>query len=96
MMEKIHSEEITSGHYLPDFGDRRCVGYYNNLEDAMRAISICNLHRDSYEYCIIEEIEEGVYKDTPQRWLFKLNEENEYVQIAEPQIISNVRNFGLG
>lgn len=99
MLEKIHSNEISPGQHLPEFGDRRCVGYYTNLADAVKAITICDLRRKDYKYCIIEEIPEGVYKDTPNRWLFKRKRcENDYiyVQIAEPKELKRVRNFGIG
>lgn len=95
-MEIIHFHNDNFQQSLPDFGDRRCIGYYNSYENALKAISICNLHRDEYEYCIIEEIPEGVYKDTPHRWLFKRDINKEYLPIKEPQIIANVRNFSIG
>lgn len=100
MVEKIHTNEISPDQYLPEFGDRRCIGYYTNFSDAVAAITICDLHRKYYEYCIIEEIHEGVYKDTPNRWLYKreqyCKDDYIYVPIAEPEEIKNVRNFGIG
>lgn len=100
MVEKIHSNEISSEQKWPDFGDRRCVGYYTTYEAAVRAILVCDLHRDEYKYCIIEEIPEGVYKDTPRRWVFERQGDNVddyiYTQIKEPEEMAKVRNFGIG
>ena len=55
---------------------------------------------EDYEYCIIEEINEGVFKDTSKRWILKREGTNKdnyvYVPIEEPKEIAKVRNFGIG
>lgn len=100
MLQRMTNIHFKDNVYLPDFGDRRCIGYFESLFSALNAIKVCNLHRKDYEYCIIEELPEGIYKDTSQRWLFKRygNDEEGYVYLPciEPSIIANVRNFSIG
>lgn len=100
MLQTIHSVDISPQLTLPEFNDRRCVGYYDTLEKAIYALTICDLERENYEFCVIEEIPEGVYKDTPNRWLFKregtCQADYVYVPYNEPAEIKNVRNFGIG
>ena len=100
MVETIVPIDNSDPQSWPEFKDRRCVGFYKNYNDAIYATMICNLHRDLYEYCIIEEINEGVFKDTSKRWILKREGTNKdnyiYVPIEEPKEIAKVRNFGIG
>lgn len=81
----------------PDFGDIHCAGYYNSVEDAMKYMEENSelLYNGSNNYCIIEEYEEGLYKQSTNRYLFKWFG-NGYQQIDEPLSINKVTNFAMG
>ena len=94
MLQKLEQDKYS---HLPDFGDRRCIGYYDNINDALKAIntSCKSMYQNFYEYCIIEEINPGICKYSTNRYLFKwIN--NKYVQIDEPMLIHRVTNFSMG
>ena len=97
MTHNIHSDE---DGYFPEFEDRRCIGFFKNYKSAIFAMWLCNLHREDYEYCMIEEISDGIFKETTNRWLFKRTGNNKedfiYVPITEPKEFAMVRNFGVG
>lgn len=64
-----------AGFSLPDFGDSRIVGFYENLEDAVSAVTENwgDIHEYYYEYAIIEKVEEGLYNSgtSEDRKVFK-------------------------
>ena len=82
---------------FPEFGDQRCAGYFTNLDEALDAIQEQSkkLHDYSYNYCIIEEYNDGLFIPTENRYLFKWNN-NEFKQIDEPIIMNSVTNFAMG
>lgn len=100
MLETIVPSDSANLQNWPEFKDRRCVGFYKTYNDAIYATIVCDLHREQYEYCIIEEIEEGVFKPPSNRWLLKREGTDKsnyiYVPIEEPKLIEHVRNFGIG
>lgn len=79
---------------LPEFEDRRCIGYYFSIDEARMAIN--NISNEQYyEYCIIEAIPQGCYKYSPNRYLFKWYN-NRFMQIDEPKSLHYVTNFAIG
>ena len=86
---KIEEDTITN---LPTFGDRHCIGYYTDLQKAKSYVE-----KMEYEtpYIIIEEIPEGIEKQTTKRWIYEWDFDN-YIQIDEPYLIVGVTNFGIG
>lgn len=102
-IQKIKLEPITDKKdektKLVEFGDRRCIGYFSSLIDAFAAVmsNYKNMHKNMYQFCIIEEMEEGVLEYSPNRYIFAWNKSNhKYEQIDEPIEISKVTNFGIG
>ena len=90
MFDKIEEDEITK---KPTFGDRRCVGYYASIVDALDYIT--SINESTYKYCIIEAINDGVFKYSDERYLFEFNN-NKFNQIDEPELLHQVTNFGIG
>lgn len=99
--EKITKiEQDNKGIYIlpyPEFGDIRCVGYYNTVEDAMNFMNknSTKLYNGSNNYCIIEEYDEGLFKQPTNRYLFKWFKDK-YIQIDEPMSIHKVTCFAMG
>ena len=97
VLQKIDRFYLNKVEWLPEFGDIRCVGYYFDLNDAINSVIHNNqdIYEDMYEYCIVEEVPQGIYKHTPNRYLFKWVEDK-YVQIDEPIELNKLTNFGIG
>lgn len=96
VFEKIDNEKLTN---LPTFGDRRCIGFFDNVEEAIYQLSLHGkkIRDKMYNYCIIEEISDGLYKSNGNRYLYKWSDkEQRYIQIDEPKEIHMVSNFGIG
>ena len=92
-VEKIKEEPTTK---LQTFGDRRCVGFFETIEDAMIAVSE-RLKDKFYRYCIIEEVKDGLFKRSDNRYIFEWSsKERRYIQIDEPRLIHMVTNFAIG
>ena len=70
MFDKIEEDEITK---KPTFGDRRCVGYYASIVDALDYIT--SIHESTYKYCIIEAINEGAIPVIENSWKYITNNE---------------------
>ena len=102
LFEKITlMEEDKNGPYVlpfPTFGDIHCVGYYSSIDAAQQAVKLFGnmLYDEMYNYCIIEEYEEGILKHSVNRYLYKWNSDKyEYEQIDEPININKVTNFAM-
>ena len=97
MVQKIEKYYINKDTWFPDFGEKRCVGYFFNLNEAIRTIKLNkhNIQDDLYNYCIVEEVPQGIYKYTPIRYLYKW-ENNTFIQIDEPIELQKVTNFSIG
>lgn len=97
MIQKINLEQYKeNADFLPTFGDYHCVGYFSSLKEAIYAVddNLKDIHDEIYQYCIIEEVPEGIYKKTKRRYLFEWNG-SKYIQISD-LIINNVTNFSIG
>ncbi len=93
-------EQDNNGIYVlpyPDFGDIRCVGYYDTIEEALSALyhNANLIHDGTNDYCIIEEYSKGIFTNSTNRYLFKWDKDK-YVQIDEPITLNKVTNFALG
>lgn len=86
----------------PDFGERWCVGWYEDFLEAETAVvnNWGNLHNDMYEYAIIEEMEPGICMSDRNRFLYKWNSAcDQYERIEDdkiPQEVKTCSNFGIG
>ena len=91
-VQKIKNDSVTQ---LPTFGDIHCLGFFRNIEDAI--LEVTKLKYKGYNFCIIEENEEGIEKKTTNRYIYQWSKDkNKYIQIDEPKLIHTVTNFGIG
>lgn len=107
MMEKIFLvtvfQKITKSKYnsnLHDFGDRRCVGWFKDKNEAEFSIenNINNIHdglTNIYNYAIIEEIESGIMPVNINSSLYEWKN-NKYEKIYNEPITNKYCNFGIG
>ncbi len=98
-IQKIENNRINKFLNIPDFGDTRCIGFFQNLDSAISYIAEhpTKIFDTIYKYCIIEQIDEGAYKYSKNRYLYEYNEpSNNYNQIDEPIILNKVTNFSMG
>jgi hypothetical protein len=79
----------------------RCIGYYFSEEYAIEAVlqNAGDMNEaGSYPYCVIEEMEQGIYAIPPQKIMwFKWNDEEEgYEQIEkQPEQFGQACCFGI-
>lgn len=83
-----------------EIGDR-IPGYYFDKDIAFEAVknNWCDVWETCYNYALIEEIEEGLYKSAAKghRWWFKFNLENkQYEEIDEPECMKKHCGFTIG
>lgn len=84
---------------FPDFGNTRTVGWVGNLEIAKEIVvnNYGDIWEYSYDYAVIEEVEEGLYPLCKDRWFYQYNEElKQYVPIQEPDWMKMYVNLGIG
>lgn len=84
---------------FPDFGSERIVGFYKEFKDAEDAVvnNICDIYETIYNYALIEEVEEGLYNSSLNRWFYKYNKEkDEYEKIEEPEFLKHYSGFTIG
>lgn len=96
---------ITTIERLPDvvesYGCTRCVGYYESFKDAEDSVinNDFNIFEYLYDYCVIEKIEQGIYKYSGQnnRWFYKFNlDTKNYEYIKEPEEFKHMCGFSIG
>ncbi len=77
----------------------RCVGYFKNFKDAEDVIinNIADLNETIYNYAIIENIPEGLYKyDQNAKW-YKFDELNEtYESCNIPDGFKHIVGLSIG
>lgn len=78
----------------------RCVGYFSDLNDAIDAVksNVGDIYEEGYyNYCVIEEIPEGIYQyDFKPKW-FKWDKSVEgYVEFEEHNKIDYEIGFAIG
>jgi hypothetical protein len=79
--------------------DKRCVGYYDNYETAAKAVieNWCDIWEYYYDYCIIENIEEGLYSIRQEQFWFKFNiNTRKYEHCDVPDFAKGYINWALG
>lgn len=83
----------------PEFVSSRFVGWYSEFKDAYSSVlgNSCDINETCYDYALIEECDEGLYKPANKRWWFKYNhEKDQYFQINEPDFIKGFCGFTIG
>lgn len=89
--------EIDERTKMRDIGSARTFGYYLNSNDAKEAVinNYCDIFESTYDYVVIEHIEEGLYNLASGRVLFKWNHTtNQYEEIET--IDDNSGNYAFG
>ena len=80
--------------------DMRCVGYYSTFEKAEEAVldNACDIWETCYDYCVIENVEEGLYQYDQNPVWYKWDDLNEeYKRIEEvPEEYKKQIGFGIG
>jgi hypothetical protein len=94
---------ITVFEHLPDTylntGDMRCWGYYRIYDNAVDVVlnNRTDINEGIYNYCVIEEIGEGLASYPKTRWFYKFNKnDNKYEPIEDPEEVKHVCNFAIG
>lgn len=99
MLQKIENTYINEDDNIsfPTFGDRRCVGYYHVLANAINVVenNYKDIYDNLYEYCVIEEIKEGIY-NYGNRLLVYQWQNDHYELIKTPTDLSKMCGFGIG
>lgn len=93
--EKIEKSDVAG----VNVGKIRTCGYYDNFNDADRAL-IVN-HKDMsetiYDYAVIEYIRQGIFPTVQDRWFYKYNSEKDvYIPIEAPEELELYTNFAIG
>lgn len=90
----MHIDEKKPG--LPSV---RCVGYYKKKEDAIYAVenNVCDIFEMTYNYAVIEIIEEGLYEIDVDPLFFKYNfKKKKYEKCKKPEILNGYVGLCLG
>ena len=78
----------------------RCLGYFNDLSLAVRAVgtNALDMQENYYWYAVIEEVGDGLYFFPRREWWFRWNrKENKYVAIdKKPGKFNRIVCFGIG
>ncbi len=77
---------LTTDKGWPNLGAERLIGYYFDIEHALYSVqnNLCDIWEHTYDYAIVEEVEEGLYNTTHNRFFFKFNQEkDEYELLPE-------------
>ena len=83
---------------FPDFGDTRIFGYYTSKEHAFESTkhNALDIHETIYDYVIIEEVEEGLYQPSDERWFFHYIGNDTYEEISEPDFMKHFCGISIG
>ena len=80
--------------------DKRCVGYFDTFEKAEEAVldNACDINETCYDYCVIENVPEGLYQyDFKPTW-YKWNDLDEVYEKIDyvPEPFKNIIGFCIG
>ena len=91
--------EIDVATGMPNVGDTRTVGYYEDLETCRRALheNWCDIHEFLYEYAVVECIAPGIYSGAKEiEWFQWDNERGGFLEIPKLQCTYGWFNYALG
>lgn len=78
----------------------RCVGWFHDPQRAQACVerNDGNIHEDGYyTYAVVEEVNEGLYPDTPTTWFYEWSYKTKrYEAIVCPERFKDMINFGIG
>lgn len=95
MLEKVENDK----NGWPNFGSTNVVGYYTDLDVAIKAVTsnACDINETVYDYAVIEEVSEGLYNPSIKSYWFKYNREKDsYEPIDEPNEVKHICGFSIG
>lgn len=75
---------------FPDFGSERIMGWYEDKDTAFERVreNACDINETCYNYAIVEEVKQGLYPCSMNRWFFEYKKDkDEYVQIEQPSFL---------
>jgi len=90
---------ITTITNLSDISDSRCIGYFSDQESAIKAIESNwgDFWETIYNYAVIENIPEGIYKFDPDPLWFQYDRDTEkYKSIESPKGTLHQCGFAIG
>jgi len=90
---------ITTITNLSDNSDSRCIGYFSEQESAIKAIenNRGDFWETIYNYAVIENIPEGIYKfDAEPLWFQYDRDTEEYKPIDRPEETLHMCGFAIG
>ena len=77
----------------------RCIGYFKSFEEAEHIVvnNVGDIEETIYNYCVIENIPEGIYQyDQNAKW-YKFNDLDEvYKPCEKPKELNIFVGFGIG
>lgn len=79
--------------------DRRCIGYFSSLEKAEHIVlnNIGDIEETIYNYCVIENVPEGIYEYAQDTKWYKFNNAEEvYEPCEKPKELKHYVGFGIG
>lgn len=103
-MNKIYTitvcEKLEIDKYkFPDLGYSTTIGFYMSKDKAFNAVksNALDMRETCYDFALIEETEEGLYKPSKERWWFKYNRSIDgYKEIPEPEGYKRFSGFSIG
>lgn len=75
-----------------------CIGFYSDFNVARNVVvnNICDIHEQTYEYCVIESFGEGIYEtSTNEVWFEWINSKKCYVECEKPKSFMSTKNFAI-
>ena len=82
-----------------EISDTRCVGYYSTFEKAENAVlyNVCDIWETCYNYAVIENIPEGIYKyDFRPKWYKYHKLTGGYIKCDPPEFIQSSIGYAIG
>lgn len=80
-------------------GYTRCIGYFKTFEKAEYIVlnNVGDIEETIYNYCVIENIPDGIYQyDQNAKW-YKFNDLDEvYRPCEKPKELNHLIGFGIG
>ena len=76
-----------------------CIGFYSDFNIALNIVTnnICDIHEQSYDYCVIESFCEGIYESsTKEIWFEWVNSRKCYTECEKPKSFTSTKNFAIG
>ena len=80
-------------------GGQRCVGFYHEVENAIRAVEDNAMDINElgyYHYAVVEKVNIGIYNFEMEEIWFKWHPAKGYLKIDKPENFKRIVAFGMG